>query len=174
MRRQHRRVHLSGPRWAFALAPLFLVVSWAGAFTLGRWKAAEWTPPVDGPRPSAAMKEALLPAPLGPTSSIPSSLVAMTNPVETSTTPFRFAFAPPPARGWGFQVGAFETKEEAEAWMRAHRPESPAFVSEVDLGARGTWYRLRLGRFGSRREARAAARAWAERLEEAPLIVEYP
>jgi len=202
VRRQHHRVHVVGPRWAFALAPLLLAGSLFGAYGLGRLHGAPNPKRGFAGRTGAAGSAA---AP-GPTSVVPErpraekdgappsardfegssaseSFVetapaapeAVTATVAASSPPPpQQGFEAPPKRGWGVQVGAFAEPDEVGAWLEAHRPRSPAFVSEVDLDERGTWYRLRLGRYSTRREARRAARRWADRLDEAPLVVEYP
>ncbi len=147
MRRNHRRVHLVGPRWVFTLAPVLLAASWMGAYQLGRLHGAE----TKKRAPEAA-------AGVDPVREEPRVEAAEVAPASEPAS----AASPEQAEATAVQGPARVS------------PEAPAFVSEVDLGDRGTWYRLRLGRHRTRREARAAARGWAERLDEAPLVVEYP
>lgn len=60
------------------------------------------------------------------------------------------------------QIGSFKSESEAQAGWAAYRGRhaglvgglSPSIVS-VDLGAKGTWYRVRVGAFGDRDAANA-------------------
>jgi cell division septation protein DedD len=65
------------------------------------------------------------------------------------------------------QIGAFKSEDDAKAAWSAFRQKHPAVadyapdIHKVDLGAKGIWYRVRLGKF----ETRDAAMAFCAKLK---------
>jgi cell division septation protein DedD len=60
----------------------------------------------------------------------------------------------------GFTVQVMSAKDQASSQAAADRLAShgaEAYVMRADLGARGVWYRVRIGQFSTRAEAQAAA-----------------
>jgi cell division protein FtsN len=60
------------------------------------------------------------------------------------------------------QIGAYKSEAEATAAFNALKAKNGAVMSgyspnirQVDLGAKGTWYRLRVGSFGDKDSATA-------------------
>jgi hypothetical protein len=87
-------------------------------------------------------------------------------PVETKplpATPTPAATAPAASSGsYVLQIGAYKSQAEANAAFASLKAKNPAVMSgfspnvkQVDLGEKGTWYRLRVGSF-SDKEAAAA------------------
>jgi septal ring-binding cell division protein DamX len=66
--------------------------------------------------------------------------------------------AGPPSRGdYTLQVSAFETEAEARAFAAAlERKGFSPFVRQADIPGKGTWYRVRMGKFASEKNARRA------------------
>ncbi len=67
-----------------------------------------------------------------------------------------------PAGSYVLQIGAFKSQAEADAAWRAYRGKHAALltgyspdVRQVDLGEKGTWYRLRIAGFNDREVASA-------------------
>ncbi|HWA90363.1 MAG TPA: SPOR domain-containing protein [Rhizomicrobium sp.] len=71
--------------------------------------------------------------------------------------------APPAAAGaWVLQIGAYKSEAEADAAWNTYRAKHAATLSgysksvkQVDLGAKGAWFRLRVGSFASKDAAAA-------------------
>jgi cell division protein FtsN len=82
------------------------------------------------------------------------------NPPATKTV----AAAEPEAHAGGFvlQIGSYKSEAEANTSWQAYKVAHPAVagyapdVRRAELGAKGTWYRLRVGPFASLSEANAA------------------
>jgi cell division septation protein DedD len=79
--------------------------------------------------------------------------------VGTATTP---PTAAPASGGYVLQIGAFKSQAEANAAWRAYSGRHAALlkgygpnVQQVDLGEKGTWYRLRIAGFADRDVASA-------------------
>jgi hypothetical protein len=105
--------------------------------------------PTSEPPPAA-------PEPVQAESPVPSAPQAAAPPVvrEPETSPYGF---------YTLQVSSWRTSARAQteaARLRARGLE--AYVTEADLGARGTWYRVRVGRYAGVSEARRAAQALVE------------
>ena len=66
--------------------------------------------------------------------------------------------APLPRKGeFTLQVSSFRTRDEAQAFAAAMvRQGLHPYVVPASLPGRGTWYRVRVGRYGSEQEAKAA------------------
>lgn len=61
-----------------------------------------------------------------------------------------------PDRGYGLQLGAFDSEAEALRFLGTHAEalgERTVYVVPTELPGRGTWYRVRVGAERSRREA---------------------
>jgi DedD protein len=52
------------------------------------------------------------------------------------------------------QIGAFQREEEAKKIVKSLISKGyPAFIKSVDIPGKGTWYRIRVGKFKTREEA---------------------
>ena len=76
----------------------------------------------------------------------------------TSNTPWSKAAqeeaAPAQAETFTVQIGASRVKDDADKLMqRARAAGLRPFLAEVDLGDKGTWYRVRVGSFAGKAEA---------------------
>jgi cell division septation protein DedD len=63
---------------------------------------------------------------------------------------------PRPKSGGGFtvQVASYRDRSDAEELaQRLTRKGYQAFVAEAEIPGKGKWYRVRVGRFGTRKEA---------------------
>jgi cell division septation protein DedD len=70
--------------------------------------------------------------------------------------------APAAAGGYVLQIGAFKSQADAATAWKAYQGKHAALlagysdnVQQVDLGEKGTWYRLRVGGFADREVASA-------------------
>ena len=69
-----------------------------------------------------------------------------------------------PVDKFTINVASFRTKVRAERFMeKLNKKGYKAFVAEASIPKRGTWYRVSVGRFPSRGEAEALARALKEK-----------
>jgi DedD protein len=94
------------------------------------------------PKPPAAVVPAPKPAVVVPPPQRPVSIAAAGAPPA--------ALAPPPGDPGDFtiQVGASKDRTEAQRLVqRARAAGLKAYVTEAELGAKGTWYRVRVGAF---------------------------
>ena len=120
--------------------------------------------PVPVPKPVTpppAMKQALVPPP-GPATGAPRQLGLATTLTPTAPKPVT---APAPGSatgGYVLQIGAYKSQGDAEAAWRAYKGRHAALltgysenIQQVDLGEKGTWYRLRVGGLGDREVALA-------------------
>ncbi|MEY4707194.1 MAG: hypothetical protein RJB58_917 [Pseudomonadota bacterium] len=80
----------------------------------------------------------------------------------TPSAPAPVAATPAAAGSYVLQIGAFKSQAEADAAWRAYRSKHAALltgyspdVRQVDLGEKGTWYRLRIAGFNDREVASA-------------------
>ncbi len=80
----------------------------------------------------------------------------------TPAAPVPVAATPAAAGSYVLQIGAFKSQAEADAAWRAYRGKHAALltgyspdVRQVDLGEKGTWYRLRIAGFNDREVASA-------------------
>ena len=80
----------------------------------------------------------------------------------TPSAPAPVAATPAAAGSHVLQIGAFKSQAEADAAWRAYRSKHAALltgyspdVRQVDLGEKGTWYRLRIAGFNDREVASA-------------------
>jgi len=123
--------------------------------------------PVPAPKPVTpppAMKQALVP-PSGPATGAPRQLGLATASPPAAAKPLAAVPAPAPAAatgGYVLQIGAYKSQGDAEAAWKAYKARHAALlagysenVQQVDLGEKGTWYRLRVGGMGDREVALA-------------------
>ena len=69
-----------------------------------------------------------------------------------------------PVGRFTINVASFRKKVRAERFMEKLKKKGyKAFVAEASIPKRGTWYRVSVGRFPSRREAEALARTFKEK-----------
>lgn len=190
-RRHHRTLNVVMPRWLALLLPLAVVLSWWGMFELGRRTSRANTPDASTVIPIRASPP--LPRDRVGTSSASTAALTSTRALEAEAsadgTDERASSATvaeggrartasvapdrPPADGYGVQIGAFEREDELLAFLDRWSLER-AYVSEVVLEDGSRWYRVRVGHYPRRRGAVRLAKRWEARLEERPLVVEYP
>lgn len=108
-------------------------------------------PAVTTPKPAATAPKAVVAAPKA-TTATPS-----TTPVQPAVKP-NTAEVKTPAKSGGVtaQLGSFPTKAAAEkalADYRASGMSGPATIAAADLGAKGTWYRVKATGFKTREQA---------------------
>jgi cell division septation protein DedD len=95
-----------------------------------------------------------------------------------------FAPAPPavdvrtraPSRGYGVQLGAFETEAEARDFVAAHADglaRLPVFLVPTTLEGRGTWHRVRAGDVKTRAAADTLRAALAPELAARAIVVSH-
>lgn len=82
----------------------------------------------------------------------------------------------PPARGYGVQLGAFETEAEARDFVATHAgalAKLPVFVVPTTLDGRGTWHRVRAGDVKTRAAADALRAALTPELAARAIVVSH-
>jgi cell division septation protein DedD len=115
--------------------------------------------------PPPAMKQALVPPP-GPATGAPRQLGLATAPTPAAkpiaAVPTPGPASPAAAGGYVLQIGAYKSQADAEAAWKVYKARHAALltgysenVQQVDLGEKGTWYRLRVGGLGDREVALA-------------------
>ncbi|MGH6872412.1 MAG: SPOR domain-containing protein [Rhizomicrobium sp.] len=124
-------------------------------------------PAVSPPPAANTMTAANTPPPARPATAAPKPLQPAAKPVEATPKPVLQEATPPaqtpaPAASPGsyvLQIGAYKSEAEAAAAWKAFRHKHALLaayapdVMKVDLGEKGTWYRLRAGAFATRDEA---------------------
>ena len=100
-----------------------------------------------------------------PTTTKPAAAKPVEKPAAVAAKPVAVTTAKPattaPAGGaYALQIGAYKSQDEAMAAWRAYQTKHTALlfglkpdVQTADLGAKGTWYRLRVGSFADKTEA---------------------
>ncbi|MEQ8571860.1 MAG: SPOR domain-containing protein [Deltaproteobacteria bacterium] len=81
-----------------------------------------------------------------------------------------------PDDGFGLQLGAFESREEAVAFIREHGAalgDRRVHVIATEVKGKGTWHRVRVGHFDSKRIARRARRNMTDELRSTSIVVKY-
>ncbi|MGF1511988.1 MAG: SPOR domain-containing protein [Myxococcota bacterium] len=190
--------------WVATLVAAFALGTWWGA-PGARWVEAEpveadfpavQDPPLDvatsadreaaGVEPDAGGEDSVGFADASTASEAPASAVPAENSSEQdeSTEPesTKTESAAPiewtervPESGWGVQIGAFPSREEAVAFLRSlSAVREPIFLSTVEIPGRGTFTRLRVGHVDTKQQAERLSREWARRVDEQPLVVGYP
>ena len=88
-----------------------------------------------------------------PAQAAPSGGLEGAAPAETTDSSAK----PVPAGAYLLQIGAYKSQEEADASWKAFAAKHAALlagfspnVKQVDLGEKGTWYRLRVGSFADK------------------------
>jgi len=72
---------------------------------------------------------------------------------EAETSPFGF---------YTIQMSSWRTREKAESEVERYQSMGlEAYIQQADLGEKGTWYRVRVGRYPALSEAQQAARSLA-------------
>ena len=109
---------------------------------------AQTTAPTHAPSapPHAAAVTAPKPAAPKPAAPKPATTKPASAPVKTAST----------AGGYVLQIGAYKSEAEAKTAWKSYQRKHPLVggytpnIKRVDLGAKGVWYRLRIGSFASR------------------------
>ncbi len=81
-----------------------------------------------------------------------------------------------PERGYGVQLGAFESRAEAEGFVETHAgalSELPVHLLPAEVPGRGVWWRVRVGLAPSRGKADRIRKAMPASLAAAALVVSY-
>lgn len=77
-----------------------------------------------------------------------------------------------PPGGYSVQVASFKKKVDADRLRdRLRKKNYKAFVNVADLGKKGTWYRVRVGKFQRRKTAENLARVLTKREKLKALII---
>ena len=70
----------------------------------------------------------------------------------------------PDGEKYTIQIGAFRTKNQAEQLSQTLKNKGyPTFLNKADLGNKGVWYRVRVGRFSSLPETKNQLRKLSEK-----------
>jgi cell division septation protein DedD len=121
-------------------------------------------PPAEVKKPAPAPVEAKKPAPPPPEIRTATNTATAPEP-EASAPPAQLGLKAPPshvAAGGTYllQIGAYKSEAEADAAWKIYQSRHTATLSgfakdvkQVDLGAKGIWYRLRVGGFASKESA---------------------
>lgn len=81
-----------------------------------------------------------------------------------------------PKRGYGLQLGAFETEADAERFVRTHAAQLErrrTFLLTSEVPGRGVWHRVRWGRFKTKRLARRGKAELGETVRDVAIVVSY-
>ncbi|MCC7386871.1 MAG: SPOR domain-containing protein [Deltaproteobacteria bacterium] len=81
-----------------------------------------------------------------------------------------------PGKGYGLQLGAYPTEQEALAFLEAHRAalgKLPLFIVVTTIADRGTWYRVRAGAVAQRDDAERLKASLPADLRSAALLVSH-
>lgn len=81
-----------------------------------------------------------------------------------------------PARGFGIQLGAFETEAEARSFVAAHAAalaRLPVYMVPTTIDGRGTWHRVRAGDVKTRAAADALRAGLAPELAARAIVVSH-
>lgn len=165
-------------------------------FALGYWLGGGEAAPVEGasaelavaappssptppPRP-AAPRERPAPEPEAPSAAPPApSAAAPAAPPPAAPPP------PPrplqvsrtgPGKGYGLQLGAYPTEQEALDFLEAHRAaleKLPLFIVVTTIADRGTWYRVRAGAVAKRDDAERLKASLPPDLRSGALLVSH-
>jgi len=124
--------------------------------------------PSEAPKPSAkathapaALAEQAPEAVAPPAPEAPPAAAATPAPAPVQTSPPAASATAAAGKGYLLQIGAYKSQAEADAAWRTFQATHPAAagygsdVKKADLGAKGIWYRLRLGAFADKDAAGA-------------------
>lgn len=119
------------------------------------------------PKPVAVAPAAPAPAPAaaiatGAPRQLAAPAAAAPRPVAAKPVAAAPAAAPASTGAYTLQIGAFKSQAEAEAAWKSYKGKHAALlagysdnIQQVDLGDKGTWYRLKVGGFADREVASA-------------------
>jgi cell division protein FtsN len=114
------------------------------------------TKPAEPPPQKSALQPAQKPVPQRVASASPAQLVAKTPAAAPSSTPVTSGAA------YFLQIGAYKSQAEADAAWKTFQSKHAGTLSGyapdvkmVDLGEKGTWYRLRVSSFADKNAAAA-------------------
>jgi cell division septation protein DedD len=119
------------------------------------------TPP---PQNVAAATPKVTPPPAAPKTQASAPPAQLGAKITTNTEHAPVAHAAPAASGGAYvlQIGAYKSEAEADAAWKTYSAKHGGTlggytkdVKQVDLGAKGTWYRLRVGSFADKNAAAA-------------------
>jgi hypothetical protein len=122
------------------------------------------TTPPPAARPVAPAARPVAPAarPVAPAARPVAPAAGSATAAPRTLTPALTAAAPAASGAYVLQIGAFKSQAEADAAWRAYRGKHAALltgyspdVRQVELGEKGTWYRLRIAGFNDREVASA-------------------
>lgn len=188
------KLELSLGTRGLALLALGLGLALAGSFFLGRSTSSpaavepgvvfedQARAPLVLPPLAGAPREDVAPAPRAAAEPAPAAAAAAAPEPAPEPAP---APAPAPrlevesrapSSGYGLQLGAFETEEEAAAFLEAHAEALrglPVFVIATVIPERGTWHRVRAGAVKQRADAEALKRKLPAELGKISLVVSH-
>lgn len=171
-----------------SIAVFVLVVSFTLGIRVGREMEAADLRAIDEELPAVAK------APVAAPASAPEPPVVVAEPVATASAaraatasaavvaapvvappPIPFSETPPPS-GFGLQLGAFPSRDEARAFLETHRDilaGAKVFLIPTEIPGRGTWYRVRIGVVKQRGDAEILRQKLPENLARAALVVSH-
>lgn len=125
--------------------------------------AAETAPAKSAPSTATRTKPAAKPAPKATPAAKPAAPAKVAKTVTAKPAPAKPVAQAPAATGGAYvlQIGAYKSEAEANAAWKAYQRRHPIVggytpdIKRVDLGAKGVWYRLRIGSFTDRAGASA-------------------
>jgi septal ring-binding cell division protein DamX len=143
------------------LALVALVVVGVSAFLLWQFLLKDALTPrppaAQTPPAPAGLPPAQQPAAQQPPAPTPDTKTPAPSPAATPPPAQTAAAAPTGSGGFTVQVRSSPSEADARAFADALKAGGfDAYVMRADLGSRGTWYRVRVGRFDSRDAARQA------------------
>jgi cell division protein FtsN len=109
-------------------------------------------PKVMAPKAVAAMAApSVTPAPTAPSK----TPVAVAAPAKTAAPASATARTDKPKAGFALQLSSFQDRSEADAFARRFAAQN-AHVVASEIPGKGTWYRVRVGSYGTMKDATAA------------------
>jgi hypothetical protein len=112
--------------------------------------AADAAPATTSPAPTIGAKN-------GATAAVTPEPIPQQTPPVTTTPPPRPSGSDARTGGFALQVQSAKAESESQATVgRLIAGGAEAYLTRADLGARGVWYRVRVGHFESRADAQAA------------------
>lgn len=122
--------------------------------------APEPKPAAKAPAPSAKLAPPAKPVPI--TSGVATGAPRALGGKQVAAAPVVAPVAPASAGGYVLQIGAYKSQGDAETAWKAYKARHAALLTgysddirQVDLGEKGTWYRLRIGGLSDREVANA-------------------
>jgi septal ring-binding cell division protein DamX len=133
--------------------------------------------PVTNPAASEGAASSKTTAPVAATKPVPTKLALKAAPTSAATTPGKASVAAPSAKspsplapaiasapasradkpkaGFALQLSSFQDRNEADAFARRFAAQN-AHVVVSEIPGKGTWYRVRVGSYGTMKDATAA------------------